>query len=157
MHDRSRGGFSLVELLLSMAIVGLLAGIAMPNLRGMTFRARAAEVAADIEVVRVATLSFNGDAFSWPAEVTAGTVPTELSSGSDPYLPEGFSFQGNGYQLDYEFLSPVVIPGEPGTTQLIAVAVELDEDELSNAVLDLFGGSIVFSLGRRHTFLIDRN
>jgi prepilin-type N-terminal cleavage/methylation domain-containing protein len=156
-RDARRGGFSLIELLLAVTIVGLLAGIAIPNLRSMTWQARAAEVAADIDVVRVATLSYNGDVFRWPAEASAGTVPPELSAGSEPYLPTGFSFQGNGYQLDYDYLSPVVIPGEPGTSQLIAVAVELDTDELSNAVLDLLGGTIVFSLGRRHTVLIDRS
>jgi prepilin-type N-terminal cleavage/methylation domain-containing protein len=155
--DSRRGGFSLIELLMAVTIVGLLAGMAIPNLRSMTWRARATEVAADLEVVRVATLSYNGDAFLWPAEVSTGTVPPELSAGSEPYLPEGFSFQGNGYELDYDFLSPIVIPGEPGTNQLIAVAVEVETDELSNAVLQLLGGSVVFSLGRRHTVIIDRN
>ena len=155
--DARRGGFSLIELLMAVTIVGLLAGMAIPNLRSMTWRARATEVAADLEVVRVATLSYNGDVFQWPAEVSSGTVPSELSAGAEPYLPAGFSFQGNGYELDYDYLSPVVIPGEPGTNQLIAVAVEAETDELSNAVLQLLGGSIVFSLGRRHTVIIDRN
>ena len=31
------------------------------------------------------------------------------------------------------------------------------ETDTSNAVLELLGGSIVFSLGRRHTVIIDRN
>ena len=155
--DARRGGFSLIELMLAVTIVGLLAGIAIPNLRAMTFRARAVEVAAEIEAIRVATLSYNADVFQWPAEVGAGTIPPELTAGSDPYLEPGMSFQGNGYELDYDYLSPIVIPGEPGTNQLIAVAVQVDSDELSNAVLDLLGSTIVFSLGRRHTVLIDRS
>ena len=155
--DSRRGGFSLIELLLAVTIVGLLAGIAIPNLRAMTYRARAVEVAAEIEAVRVATLSFNGDVFQWPAEVPAGTVPPELTAGSDPYLEAGSSFQGTGWQLDYDYLNPVVIPGEPGTNQLIAVSVVLDSDELSNAVVELLGATIVMSLGRRHTVLVDRS
>ena len=83
-------------------------------------------------------------------------MPPELTAGADPYL-ETSTFTGDGYELDYEFLSPVVIPGEPGTNQVIAIAVELDSDELSNAVVDLLGGTIIFSLGRRHTVLIDRS
>lgn len=156
-RDTRRAGFSLIELMLAVTIVGLLAGIAIPNLRSMTFRARAVEVAAEIEAIRVATLSYNADVFGWPAESAAGAVPSELTAGSDPYLEPGTSFQGNGYELDYDYLSPVVIPGEPGTTQLVAVAVQLDSDELSNAVLDLLGSTIVLSLGRRHTVLIDRS
>lgn len=152
--DRSRGGFSLIELLMALSIVGLLAGMAIPNLRSMTFRARAAEVSAELEVVRVATLNFNADQNAWPGEAPQGTVPPELNG----YLPEGYSFvDGNGYQLDFENISPIVIPGEPGTNQLIGVAVILDNDELSNAVIELLGGSVLFSVGRKHTVIIDRS
>ena len=139
---------------MTLSIVGLLAGMAIPNLRSMTFRARAAEVSAELEVVRVATLNFNADQNAWPGEAPQGTVPPELTG----YLPEGYSFvDGNGYQLDFEAISPIVIPGEPGTNQLIAVAVILDNDELSNAVIELLGGSILFSVGRKHTVIIDRS
>jgi len=152
--DGRRGGFSLIELLMALSIVGLLAGMAIPNLRSMTFRARAAEVAAELEVVRIATLNFNADQSAWPGEAAQGTVPPEL----DGYLPEGYSFvDGTGYVLDFENISPIVIPGEPGTNQLIAVAVILDNDELSNAVLEILGGSILFSVGRKHTVIIDRS
>jgi len=151
--DRRRAGFSLIELLMAVSIVGLLAGMAIPNLRSMTFRARAAEVAADLEVVRVATVNYNGNAFQWPAEVASGAVPPELTG----YLPEGFSFSGNGYTLDYDYLSPIIIPGDPTTSRLVAVSVSCDTEMLSNAVLEFLGGSIVLSLGMRHTVVIDRS
>jgi prepilin-type N-terminal cleavage/methylation domain-containing protein len=148
-----RAGFSLIELLMAMSIVGILAGLALPNLRSMTFRARATEVAADVDAVSVATVQYNADSqFTWPAEVGQGTIPAGLA----PYLPDGFSFQGNGYVMDYDYLSPVVVPGDPSTDQLIAVSVVVDTDELSNAVLELLSGTIVFSVGRRHTILIAR-
>ena len=152
VRDSRRGGFSLIELLMAVSIVGILAGLAIPNLRSMTYRARAAEVAADIQVVRLATQQYTGDTFQWPAEVGAGVVPPELNG----FLPDGFSFSGNGYTLDYEFLSPIVLPGDPTTTRLVALAVVCDNDLLSNAVVELLGGSIVFSLGMRHTVVIDR-
>lgn len=148
-----RGGFSLIELLLAVSIVGILAGLAIPNLRGMTYRARAVEVSGDLQVVRQATVQYNGDEFTWPAEVGTGVVPPEL----DGYLPEGFSFQGNGYELDYERLTGVILPDDPTTNQLIAVAVTADNDELSNAIIELLGGSIVYSSGNKHTVAIDRS
>jgi len=55
--DRRRGGFTLVEMLVSAAIVGILAGLAIPNLRTVLVRARATELAGDMEVVRVAAMS----------------------------------------------------------------------------------------------------
>ncbi|MDH3269698.1 MAG: type II secretion system GspH family protein [Gemmatimonadota bacterium] len=153
MISDKRAGFSLIELLMAVSIVGILAGLAIPNLRGMTYRARATEVAADLNAVRVATQNYVGDQFSWPAEAAQATVPPELVG----FLPEGFSFVGNGYELDYENFSPVVIPGDPTTTQLLAVAVIADTDELSNAIVELLGTSLIFSAGRKHTVVIDRN
>lgn len=149
----ARSGFSLIELLMAVSIIGILAGLAIPNLRSMTFRARATSVAGDIEVVRISTAQYNGDMNAWPGEVSSGTVPPELNG----FLPDGFSFQGDGFELDYERLSPVVIPGDPTTNQLIGVAVTADTDELSNAIVELLGGAILFSVGRRHTFVIDRS
>ena len=72
------------------------------------------------------------------------------------YLPDGFSFQGEGYELDYERLTLAFgLPGDPNTTQLIGAAVTADIDELSNAIVQLLGGTIVFTVGRRHTQVID--
>ncbi len=150
--DTRRGGFSLIELLIVVSIVGILAGLAIPNLTGMRWRAAAVTVAADIEVVRVATNQYNADQSAWPAEVAAGVVPPELVG----FLPEGFSFQGQGYELDFERLVfPGGLPGDPNTTQLIGAAVTADIDELSNAIVQLLGGTIVFTVGRRHTVVID--
>ncbi len=152
--DRRRGGFSLIELLMTVSIVGILAGLAIPNLRSMTYRARATEVAGDIEVVRVAALQYNADAARWPDDSPLGTIPAELVE----FLPDGFSFQGNGYELKYEEYSlPGGLPGDPQTTQLIAVSVTVELDELSNAVVGLLGGSLVFSVGKKHTSVIDRS
>ena len=152
--DARRGGFSLVELLMAVSIVGILAGLAIPNMRNMTFRARATTVAADIEVVRVATLQYNADRNAWPPDAVAGVVPPLLNG----FLPDGFSFDGNGYQLDYENLSfPLGLPGDPSTTQLIAVAVTAPDTNLSNAIVELLGGNIVASAGNTHTVVIDKS
>jgi prepilin-type N-terminal cleavage/methylation domain-containing protein len=152
--DSRRGGFSLIELLMAVSIIGIIAGLAIPNMRQMVFRARATEVAADLEVVRVATVSYNGDLHRWPPEAGPGAVPPELNG----YLPAGFSFQGNGYQLDFEnWPLPGGLPGDPNTRQLIGVTVTAAEDQLSNAIAELLGGSIVFTAGNAHTVVIDRS
>ena len=147
-----RGGFTLVELLVTVSIVGILAGLAIPNLRNMTFRARATSVAGDLEVVRVATLNYNANAHSWPAEVASGVVPPELNN----FLPDGFSFAGTGYTIDFENVPvPLGLPGAPNVRLLIGASVTAPDDRLSAGVVELLGGNIVFSVGNTHTVVID--
>lgn len=153
LTNRRRGGFTLVELMVAVSIVGIVAGLAIPNLKTMIYRARAAEVSADLEVVRVAALQYQAEENFWPGEVAVGVVPGGLAL----YLPDNFVFAGNGYQLDYENWDfPGGFPGDPTTTQLIGVSVTADTDELGNAVAEFLGGSIVFSVGNTHTIVIGR-
>lgn len=152
--ESKRGGFTLVELLVVAAIIGILAGLAIPNLRTVLVRARAAELAGDLEVVRVATQNFNGQNHAWPAEAPAGSVPPELV----PYLPENYSFNRNGYDLDYEnWTLPGGLPGDPGTRTLVGVSVVVPDAMLGNALVELLGKAILFSVGSTHTVVIDRS
>ena len=152
--DPRRGGFTLVELLVVAAIVGILAGLAIPNLRTVLLRARATELAGDMEVVRTAAMSYNGDHHTWPAESAAGAIP----GGLDEYLPDNYSFQRNGYQLDFENWSlPGGLPGDPSTHTLIGVSVVVQDANLSNALVEFLGSAIVFSVGNTHTVVIDRS
>ena len=154
-RDSRRGGFTLIELMIAASIVGILAGFAIPNLQTMIYRARATDVAADMGVVRIATLNYQADELSWPAETAAGVIPTGL----DSYLPEGFTFTGgDGYQLDFESWSfPAGLPGDLSTTMLIGVSVIAEEDDLGNAIAEFLRGAIVFSVGNTHTVVIDRS
>lgn len=153
-RNDSRAGFTLVELMVAAAIVGILAGLAIPNLGTMILRARAAEVAGDLEVVRVAALQYNADHHTWPSETALGNVP----AGLEEYLPENFSFQGNGYQIDYENWDlPSGFPGDPNARRLVGVSVNTDEETLSNAIVEFIPGAVVFSVGTTHTILIDRS
>lgn len=152
--DGRRGGFTLVELLVSAAIVGILAGLAIPNMRTILLRARATELVGDMDVVRVATQSYNGDHHTWPAEAAAGQVPPELV----PYLPDNYSFVRDGYELDFENWSlPGGLPGDPGTRTLIGVSVVVVDETLGNALVELLGKMIIFSVGNTHTVVIDRS
>jgi len=149
-----RGGFSLIELLVAVSIVGILAGLAIPNVKTMIQRARAADVAGTMNVVKVAALNYNANAHSWPTESASGVVPPELKQ----YLPANFSFNHDGYQVDYENWSlPGGLPGDPKTHTLIGVSVTTTDPQLGNALLELLGSAIVFSVGNTYTIVIDRS
>lgn len=149
-----RGGFTLVELLVAVSIIGILAGLAIPNMKGVLLRARATQLAGDMEVVRVAVQSYQGTHHTWPPETPSGTIPPGLV----PFLPTNYSFDRDGYQLDYENWSlPGGLPGDPNTHTLIGVSVLVTDPALGNALVELLGNAIVFSVGDKHTVVIDRS
>jgi prepilin-type N-terminal cleavage/methylation domain-containing protein len=153
-RDFRLGGFTLIELLISMTIVGILAGLAIPNLRTILLRARATELAGDMEVVKIAVLSYNAEHQAWPSEALVGSIPAGLS----PFLPEGFLFDKDLYRIDFENWSlPGGLPGDPTATRLIGVSVVVPDEQLGNALIELMGSAILFSAGGTHTIVIDRS
>jgi prepilin-type N-terminal cleavage/methylation domain-containing protein len=148
-----RRGFSLVEILMVIVIIGTLARIAIPNYQGMTRKARAADVIGNFEVVRVAVFSYNADTHRWPPDVNRGQVPPELEN----YLPEGFDFTFDGYLLDWEnWVLPDGLPSQPGTGVILGVSLVTDNEDLGNEVLNLLGESAAtYSIGDHYTYILE--
>lgn len=96
--DARRGGFTLAELVVVVAVVAFLAAIAAPNLQRAIVKARAAEAVSDLQVVRVAVLNYHADNHTYPGDVGRGQVPPGLK----PYLPTGFALTQKFYTMDYD-------------------------------------------------------
>ena len=58
---KKAAGFTLVELLVVVIVLGILAGVAMMRQRGVTSRARMAAAAADARAIREAEAAFHAD------------------------------------------------------------------------------------------------
>ena len=145
---RRRGvmGFTLIELLTVMMITGVLAGIALPRLRGTILKAEAADVVGDLNVIKVAVLTYQADHYAWPNDRNRGQIPPELVE----YLPGGFSFQKDDYVLDYDDWS-----GKRRAPFNIGVTFITQNEELGLAVIELVGSNI-WSDGRtKFTWIID--
>ena len=76
---RSPTGFTLVELLVVLGLVGILANFAVPAYSRALAQAEAADVVGTFSAVRVAALDYNLRTGRWPAERGAGEMPPELS------------------------------------------------------------------------------
>jgi len=85
----NRRGFTLVELMVAMLIVGILATLSVPSISAMVRRADAARVVADVHAIRIAAHDYYAANGTYPASGSAGTVPGTLA----PSLPRGFSFR----------------------------------------------------------------
>jgi prepilin-type N-terminal cleavage/methylation domain-containing protein len=96
--DHGRGGFTLIELLVVVLVIALLTALAQPNLQRALLKARATAAVADLQVVRVAVLNYQGNNHAYPADEGRGVVP----AGLDAYLPDNFSMQREYYTIDYD-------------------------------------------------------
>ena len=54
----NRKGFTLVELMIVVAIIGILAAIAIPNFVAMQYRAKRAEIPANVDGIKTAELAY---------------------------------------------------------------------------------------------------
>jgi prepilin-type N-terminal cleavage/methylation domain-containing protein len=143
---RARAGFSLIELLTVMAVVGLLAALGIPRYQDMKRRAYAANIAADFNTVRLAAYNYFADNSTYPPDGDPGAAPAAML----PYLPKNFSFDNGDYTLDYD-----VWPSPFNPQQLVVgVTVTSRDQQLVNMVArTTAAGGMGINVGNGYTYI----
>ena len=150
MTRRRKRGFTFVELLVSMTVIGILSAVAVPKYIDLKRRANTTKVIGDIHVVRVAVMTFFADSAYFPAEAGAGETPENLQK----YLPIGFSFSAPQWTLDYENWDVDPESGVTNSPSLIGVSVTTQDPQLGEATSRVLGNVPQFTSGNTVTFLI---
>ena len=150
MTRMRRRGFTFVELMITITIVGLLASIAVPKYRDFKRKAFAARIVGDFDAIRIAAVSFYADSGYYPAEATTGAAPLNM----DKYLPLNFKFVMPDWRLDYENWPVGPIPGFAPSGTVIGIAVNTANAALGETTLRMLGNFPTFTNGANYTLVI---
>ncbi|HRZ10852.1 MAG TPA: type II secretion system protein GspG [Kiritimatiellia bacterium] len=92
-----QGGFTLIEMLLVVVIIGMLATIVTVSIPKHMRKARESKAAADIQSIGIAIQSYYMEEGKYPGSLDL------LTSGDDPYLDKGIPKDpwGNAYTYSY--------------------------------------------------------
>lgn len=147
--SRGRRGFSFIELLVVMIVMGILAGLALLKYMDLKHRAMSAQAVADLHSIRLAGYSAWYETGTWPAEAGAGVVPPDLA----PYLATNFTFAKPEYTLDWENFVPP--SGGPSGGMQLGVVLTSSNPRLTSALAqNLANKAPFFIIGGNLTYVI---
>ena len=145
LRGDGRRGFTFVELMTVIIVLGLLSGIAILKYLDLRNSARAAEVAGDFRTVMVAAYNYYSDHNDWPPDGAAGAPPPALVQ----YLPASFLFSKPEYSLDFDNL------GVGGGAYVVGITVTgASADLMSKLVRTLGTKQPYFHGGATLTYII---
>lgn len=148
----NRRGMTIIELLITLVIVGILANLALPAFAHMRRRADATHVIGDFAAIRVAAFDSYAATGRFPPSGAAGRVPAALVSA----LPAGFSFRYKS--VTYRWRRWSLPNGMPrrrrSQTALLGLEVETRDRALLKAITSAYRGPKLGS-GRVVTLVIE--
>jgi general secretion pathway protein G len=83
LNRQSQGGFTLIEIMLVIVIIGIIVGIAVPKITGKVGKANDIAARASLKAIEAAVQSYEMDNLQLPASLTDLTVQ---KNGNGPYL-----------------------------------------------------------------------
>lgn len=148
---KARRGWTLIELLVILAILGVLATIIMPYYWEARHRAVAATIVSDYNNVRVAALSYHATHAELPATQGWGIAPTEFAQ----MLPDGFNFAQGAYEYRWHLWTGGALGGEFAADGLVGgLAVRSSDGRLIKALRDTYQGRYIAATADELTLLI---
>ncbi|MEW6338521.1 MAG: type II secretion system protein [Acidobacteriota bacterium] len=148
-------GFTVLELLIVVAIVGILANLALPAFRVAMLRARATAIVGDFRVIETAAKQYYADTAKFPPEGAVGKEPTELA----PYIQGRVRWDRGpkAYRLAWENWS------RSGTTRCrhastrvrIGISIVTTDKELVAMLVKVSPKPFYYTLANTYTYVVE--
>jgi len=98
---RVRAGFTLVEMLLVVAIIGILAGVVVANFTGKQKKAAINATRASIDAIRTAVDMYEVDTGRFPPSLNSLVEKDDAPNWSGPYIRGGIPMDQWGHPFKY--------------------------------------------------------
>ena len=150
---KKQSGFTLVELMIVIIIIGIITAIAIPKFSGMKLKANATRIISDFNMFQNALFRYHLDTGEYPRDRYPGGSVPEL----EDYLPEGFKYNLRpelDVRYDWDKWGSPGHPWFPWTGTILGFSVTSRDRALIHAIDDLYRGNFHYTLGNNYTFVI---
>ena len=148
---KGEAGFTLLELLIVCCVIGIIANIMIPGLQNAVYRAKAAKIVEDFNLLNTSVHQHYADHSFYPLDQTTGIEPPELT----PYIANRLIWIHPDYIYDWElWMDGSGNPTEPATGVIVGFSIVTDDPKLVFALHRIYKGIILDTIPNHTTFVI---
>lgn len=96
MYARNEKGFTLIELMITVAIIGILAAVAIPSFASYRMKAKTSEASVNLAAIVTSEVAYHAE---FDTFILAGPNPAAHTAGAKtPWVAAGLGFQSIGFE-----------------------------------------------------------